>query len=103
MITGDEGTKMVILPNLAIYNSILKEGLADEMKKPEAEQVLGVLIRAIDHAAHEQMPLRANGVADLSAQRDNLAEKVGDVVADRLVDTGRSAAVQLILQSDLDL
>lgn len=103
MITGAEGTKMVILPNLALYNSILEEGLADETKKPEAERVLALLLMMIDRAAHEQRPLRANGVADLGSHRDTLAEKVGDMIADRVVDTGRSAAAQLILDSDLTL
>lgn len=103
MITGTEGTKMVIIPNLALYNSILKEGLADETKKPEAEQVLALLIKILDRAAHEQTPLRTNGVADLGAKRDDLVEKVGDVVADKLVDTGRSPVAQLILDSDLAL
>lgn len=103
-ITGMEGLKMLVLPNLNIYDAVLKEALADESRKPEAERVIAVILQALDDSVDRPRGApRINGVADLSGQRERLAEKVGDVIAEKIVSSGRSPVAQLILDTDLSM
>ena len=44
---GTEGVRVVLLPNLAAYDAILKEGLEDESRKPEAEMVIRALLESL--------------------------------------------------------
>jgi transcription initiation factor TFIID subunit 6 len=101
LVIGIEGIRMLLLPNLKLYDEVLKEAVADEARKPEADRVLAVILRALDELARSRGVARANGVASLDAQRERLAEKVGDVVADNLVATNRIEVAQLILAEDL--
>jgi transcription initiation factor TFIID subunit 6 len=101
-ITGTEGLKMLVLPNLAIYDAILKEALNDDVKKPEAERVVAVILNAMDRTGRPR-EARVNGVADLGQYRERLTAKVGDVLTERIIASGRSAVVQFILDADLSL
>jgi transcription initiation factor TFIID subunit 6 len=101
-ITSFEGLKMLVLPNLVIYDTILKEAINDEAKKPEAERVIAVLLENLDRCSRAGEP-RVNGVADLGQYRARLAEKVGNVLTEKIILSGRSAVVQLILDMDLSL
>ncbi|KAF2280004.1 TAF-domain-containing protein [Westerdykella ornata] len=102
-ITGAEGTKMVILPNLLIYDTVLKEALADDIKRLEAERVIALILQALDRSERSPAAPRINGVANMESQREQLASKVGDVIADKIVLSGRSGVARLILESDLRL
>jgi transcription initiation factor TFIID subunit 6 len=102
-ITGTEGMKMLVLPNLIIYDTVLKEALADDSKRPEAERVIAVILQALDRLDQRRGPARANGVADMSSQKDRLTEKVGEVIAEKLLSSGRSSVAHVILDSDLSL
>lgn len=103
-ITGPEGIKMLVLPNLKIYDEVLKEAVADESRRPEAERVQAAILMALDELKKIRGPARANGVANLEGQRDRLAEKVGEVIADRLVaSSNRTDVVQIILETDLSI
>jgi transcription initiation factor TFIID subunit 6 len=101
-ITGTEGLKMLVLPNLTLYDTILKEAINDESKKPEAERVLAVILEALDKSARAS-EARVNGVADLGQDRERLAGKVGEVLTEKIISSGRSAVVQLIMKTDLIL
>lgn len=101
-ITGFEGLKMLVLPNLVIYDTILKESINEDSKKPEAERVIAVILENLDRCSKAGEP-RVNGVADLGQYRARLAEKVGDVLTEKIISSGRSAVVQLILDMDLSL
>jgi transcription initiation factor TFIID subunit 6 len=102
-ITGPEGMKMLVLPNLIIYDPVLKEAMGDELRRLEAERVIAVILHALDSASRLRAGPRVNGIVDLSMQRDRLAEKVGDIIAEKIVSSGRSAVAQLVLDSDLTI
>ncbi|KAF1994826.1 TAF-domain-containing protein [Amniculicola lignicola CBS 123094] len=103
-ITGPEGMKMLVLPNLVIYDDVLKEGLNDETRKPEAEKVLAIILNSLDVLERLRGPLvRVNGVGNLEGMRERLVEKVGSVVADKIIASGRSAVAQIVLEADLNL
>ncbi|KAF2871238.1 hypothetical protein BDV95DRAFT_595110 [Massariosphaeria phaeospora] len=101
-ITGTEGLKMLILPNLQVYDAVLKEAMGDETKKPEAERVLAVILSALDRLGRRGAT-RVNGVSSLAGLRERLAGRVGDVVADKIVESGRSGVAQVILETDLSI
>lgn len=102
-ITGSEGVKGAVLPNLKLYDEILKEALADDSRKPEAERVLAVILQGLDKLEYNQTSSRVNGVGDLSALKERLTDKVGETVANQIVSSGRVAAAQIILETDVNL
>lgn len=103
LISGVEGMRALVLPNLKIYDELLKGPIADESKKPEAERVLAVILKGLDSLGRAQGSLRANGVSNLESLKDRLAEKVGDVVAERIISSGRSSVAQIVIAADLNL
>ena len=102
-ITGVEGTRQVLLPSLKLYDTILKEVINDEIRRPEAERVIAVILSALDKLDTRHGAARMNGIANLDDMKDGLAERVGDVIAEKIVASGRSAVAQKILESDISL
>ena len=86
-----------------IYNDILKEAMADDLKKPEAERVIAVLLKALDGLERTRGAARTNGVANLGALREGLVEKVGDVLTDKFVASQRTAVAQVIMETNVSL
>ncbi|KAF2021333.1 TAF-domain-containing protein [Aaosphaeria arxii CBS 175.79] len=103
LITGAEGIKMLVLPNLKIYDKLLKDALADEVKRPEGERVLALILKSLDSLEKLRGPTRANGVANLESLKERLTERIGEVVAEKIVSSGRSSVAQVILEADLSL
>lgn len=104
IITGNEGMKMLVLPNLKIYNDdVLKGALADEGKKKDAERVLAILIEAIKALGNTTSAAMINGVADIEGLRDRLNDRVGDIIADQIIANKLSAAAQVVLETDVNI
>jgi transcription initiation factor TFIID subunit 6 len=103
LVIGPEGIRMLLLPNLKLYDEVLKEAITDESRKPEADRVLAVILSGLDELSRTRGSTRINGVVSLAGQRERLAEKVGDVVADSLVASRRTEVAQLVLEADLTL
>ncbi|KZM19930.1 histone H4-like TAF Taf6, SAGA complex subunit [Ascochyta rabiei] len=104
IITGNEGMKMLVLPNLKIYNDdVLKGALSDESKKKDAERVLAILLEALKALGGTRSATMTNGVADMEGLRERLNGKVGDVIADQIIANNFSAAAQAILETDVNI
>jgi transcription initiation factor TFIID subunit 6 len=101
-ITGTEGTRMLMLPNLKIYDDVLREAYADDSKKPEADRVLAIILRALDQLDGNRVP-RMNGVGSPGALKERLVEKVGVVVAEKIVKSERYGVAQVIMETNLSL
>lgn len=103
-ITGPDGVKMLVLPNLKVYDEVLKEASADDSRKVEAEFVTATILKGLEMLERSQGRGNAvNGAVNLGAMKDRLVEKVGEVVADRIVSSGRSGMAQVILETDVNL
>ena len=103
-ITGPEGVRLLILPNLKLYDTILRE--ADESRKMEAEMAIGAIMRGLElleRTAVERDEMMVNGTGDVEGARDKLVEKVGEVMADRIVASGRVKLVSAVLENDVSL
>lgn len=102
-ISGGEGMRLLILPNLKLYDELLKEAYNDESKKPEADRVLATIMKGLDNMVRRRRPALngVNGFGNLGALREQLVEQVGDVVANRIVASERYVVAQAVLETDL--
>lgn len=100
-VLGADGIRIGILPNLKIYDEVLKEALADDTRKEEARRVLATILVCLDDMERGRGAARANGIASLEDQRDRLADKVGGEVANQILKSNRTAVAQAILEADL--
>jgi transcription initiation factor TFIID subunit 6 len=101
-IAGQDGVRLLLLPNLRLYDSILKEGLAEETRKAETEMVIRALMQGLSRLEDGAVGL-VNGVGNSEDVRDRLAEKVGDVLAERVAASGRPKLVTAVLEADVNL
>ena len=99
-IVGADGVRMLILPNLKPYDSLLKEGIADDSRKQEAEMVIVAIMRALDLVEKDAIVI---GDKIGSDAREKLASKVGEIIASKVMESGRRRLVSAILEADVSL
>ncbi|KAI4126112.1 MAG: hypothetical protein LQ338_003917 [Usnochroma carphineum] len=101
-IGGTEVVRALILPNVKEYESLLHEPLEDEgsPKQAEAEAVLTALVGALQTLEDDTLG-GVNGFAngDGEGQRQQLEEKVGPLVAGRVLAMGRPKFVKALLEA----
>lgn len=102
-ILGPDGVRIGILPNLKLYDEVLKEALADDARRGEAQHVLATILKCLDDMEQSRGAMRANGVANIEGQRERLADKIGETVTDHIIKSGRTAVAQVILEADLTI
>jgi transcription initiation factor TFIID subunit 6 len=103
-ITRSEGVQMLILPNLKVYNDdVLKVKFTEENSRSDAEKVVGLLLRALESvAASSRLPI-ANGTTNLEDMRERLVEKVGDILADRVIARQRNDVADYLLKANTSI
>ena len=100
-VSGREGVRQLILPNLKEYSTLLQEGLdAGSPSSSSAEYVVGAIIGGLQELKDEAGPL-VNGYAsgNAEAQRGELDAAIGPLIADRIVREGDPKLVQAVLES----
>jgi transcription initiation factor TFIID subunit 6 len=108
-IIGVDGVKAIILPNLKAYDVLLQEGLADETKRAEAEMVVLALLRLVDICARNMLPMQieaavngqhglTNGDTVGEEVRQDLVERVGEVIGNKVANSGDPAMITLARQ-----
>lgn len=102
-VAGSDGVRLLILPNLKIYDSLLKEAAGEESKKADVDMVVGIILKCIEDVGQSSNPLMANGVTLNDALKDRLTDRVGEIIAERIVQTGRSDLAKVVLESNVDL
>jgi transcription initiation factor TFIID subunit 6 len=98
-IGGHEVVRELILPNLKPYEKLLRDAIIEEgPRRPEAEKVLGALL-AVLSALQEGRGLLANGHTAIVADelREQLTEKVGELIASRIAEAGEVQLAHAIL------
>lgn len=98
-LVGAEGVRLLLLPNLAAYDSVLKEGLEDESRKPEAEMMIRALLAALASLGDEVVGVNGDYSAANTAGR--IKEKIGPVLGERVVDSDNPRLTKAILEADL--
>ena len=102
----------MILPNLKQYEVLVREPLEEEGggdvggglesgKREEAEAVLTALVGALQMLEEDVVVGLTNGYTsgDGEEQRQRLSEKVGSLIAGRIVEMERPRLVKAILES----
>lgn len=100
-IAGADGVRALVLPNL----KALDEVLAEAPKGPELDEVINVILRGLQKLEDDIVTF---GKQDQDGEitetmRADLSQKVGDVVAARLVETNNVQLVKAVLDQNLDL
>ncbi|KAL8787368.1 MAG: hypothetical protein Q9213_002251 [Squamulea squamosa] len=99
---GIEAVRVLILPNVKEYETLIREPLEDEgsPKQAEAEAVLTALISALQTLEDDTTGLR-NGLqnGDLANQGRRLQDKVGPLVAGRVLQMGRPRFVKALIEA----
>lgn len=98
-----DAMKMIVLPNLSLYNTFLKEALADESKRVDAEKMAELLMASFTALAMADRPKTAAPFNDLEDVRGQLNEKIGDYLADRIIAQGKVVEAQVILQKEFEI
>ena len=98
-IGGPDVVRELIIPNLSTYEVALKEATADEnLRKAEAEKVVGVLMSLMSTLQDENMPL-ANGFSEAATEKlkVQLGEKVGEFMATRIIESGQLRLARAVM------
>ncbi len=98
-IGGSDVVRELIIPNLKTYEMLLKEASTEEgIRKMEAEKVTGVILAVLPLCQDERIPL-TNGCSAAAAEelQGQLAEKVGDLIASRILESGQVRLARGIL------
>ncbi|KAK8229393.1 hypothetical protein HDK90DRAFT_356748 [Phyllosticta capitalensis] len=101
-IMGADAVKSLIMPNLRLYEEVLKERLADESTKAEAEMVVAVLLRGLQTVESGVSPM-TNGVGSGNESREKLVGKIGEVMGNKVYELGRPRLVAEILSTGTDI
>lgn len=89
---------MLVIPNLHEYTKLLGDGLDDAARRPAAERVLGALVAVLGSLRSSQ-PFLTNGHTVTDDLRSRLVDKVGDIIASRIVEAGEVQLAHIILES----
>ncbi|KAI8933311.1 hypothetical protein NX059_009936 [Plenodomus lindquistii] len=99
----DEAMKMLILPNVKIYNDLLKAGLEDEGRRSEAQRMVGLFMNTFEAFAASRRRLVSSEAADLETLKERLNDKIGDVLTEQIVSRNKVAEAQAILEKDVSI
>jgi len=114
-IAGAEGVRVLILPNLSAVGDVLKEahteGGTEELvkaKKREIDAVVDAIVKGLEMLEEDSvlgaMKQGDNMDVEISEEeKTKLVERVGDVVADKVVAFGRRGLVLAVVAGDIQL
>ncbi|KAL8838966.1 MAG: hypothetical protein Q9176_004772 [Flavoplaca citrina] len=101
-VGGVEAVRVLILPNVKDYETLLREPLEDEgsSRQAEAEAVLTALVSALQTLEEDVIGSRNNIPDGETVNHDQqLQEKVGPLVAGRVLQMGRPKFVDALLET----
>ncbi|OAL51091.1 Arf-domain-containing protein [Pyrenochaeta sp. DS3sAY3a] len=102
VIGNVEAMRMLVLPNLKMYNDdFLKKELADEGKRHDVEQLIAMFMGAFTALVRKSPGRTTNGTSSVESLREQLNERIGDVLTDQIIMSNKLAEAQAILDSDI--
>ena len=103
-VGGAEVVRKLIVPNLKSYEEVLKEDLQEgSMKKAEADKVVFALIGSLGSLVDDNVPM-TNGHSEEAAEqmKAQLIEKVGEVIGERVADSGQLPLARALLNESFE-
>ncbi|KAL8896899.1 MAG: hypothetical protein Q9192_002837 [Flavoplaca navasiana] len=101
-VGGVEAVRVLILPNVKDYETLIREPLEDEgsSRQAEAEAVLTALVSALQTLEDDSIGSRSNiPDGEIVNHDQQLQEKVGPLVAGRVLQMGRPRFVDALLET----
>lgn len=97
-VGGSEVVRVLVIPNLHDYTKLLSDGLDDPARRPAAERVLNALV-AVLASLRSNEPSLTNGHIVTEDLRAKLVDKVGDVIAAKILEAGEVQLANIILEA----
>ena len=98
-IGGAEIVRALIVPNLKEYEAMMREVLDDDSRKAEGDMVIEALLEAL-FSLEADIVGAVNGMANGHAveMKNVVAEKIGTLFADKVMETGNPRLAKAILE-----
>lgn len=103
-IGGRESVRVLILPNLKLYENVLKPELEnDSPKQRDAEMVLEAILSGLKKLEEPDAELLVKHENSIIGEdmKTRLVEKVGDILAERVWRLGRSSLIRAIVDAQM--
>ena len=103
MIAGADGVRALILPNLKAYDLHLQEGIKDDAKREQAEYVVEAIMKALERLekdAADMGLLQQNGHPEGEALKERLVDLLGEVIGQKVFESGRQGLIEAVLEKD---
>jgi len=97
---GIPGIRNLILPNLKVYDLVLKSGVSDGQQKDQANRVVQVLLGALEILERDAIDT-TNGHPEGEELRNRLTEAIGEVMGTKVFEIGRPSLVSAVLEKDI--
>ena len=81
----------------------LSEGIKDEAKKEQAEYVVLAIMRALEKLEQDSITTAANGHPEGEALKERLIEALGEVIGNKVFESGRQSLVNAVLERDVEI
>ena len=104
-VAGAEGVRVLILPNLAALEDVLKDAMQDSdiTKKVEVATVIETVIGGLEMIERERGDRTNNEMMDEDNDQAKVIEKVGNIIGRRVCEIGRPGLVQVIIEQESSL
>ena len=98
-IGGPEVVRQLIVPNLKEFESFIKDEIVDNgPRRAEAEKVLGAVMKVLASLQDESLPMMNGHSGEaLDELRQQLIEQLGDLVGNRVADSGQLQLANAVL------
>lgn len=94
---GTPGIRSLILPNLKVYDLVLKQGMSDNQQKDQANRVVQALLSALEILERDAIDV-TNGHPEGEELENRLTEAIGDVMGTKVFESGRPSLVSAVLE-----
>jgi transcription initiation factor TFIID subunit 6 len=96
---GPDAVRVLIVPNLKEYEGLIRDQIAlNGARQAEAEKVVTAILNVMGTLVEDGMPMM-NGHTDQDAAeiRRKLVENVGDLIGNRIADSGHIQLAKVVL------
>jgi transcription initiation factor TFIID subunit 6 len=97
---GPDAVRMLIVPNLKEYESVIRDEFSSSAtRQAEAEKVLAAIFNVLGSLVEAGLPVM-NGYTeeDVAEMRSKLTESIGDVLGNRIADSGHIQLTKAVLE-----
>jgi transcription initiation factor TFIID subunit 6 len=97
---GPDAVRVLIVPNLKEYESVIRDELSSNgTRQADAEKVLAAIFNVLGSLVDDSMPMmNGHTEEDAATMRRKLTEGVGDLVGNKIADSGHVQLAKAVLE-----